>query len=72
MIHASDNRGSYDDHLPPGRGNIDWPGFLRTLSQSRFGGTIMLEIAGRSETPQVLHEARMARQFLRRQAWRIT
>jgi len=70
MVHASDNRGAYDDHLPPGTGNIDWAHLVERLREGAFGGTIMLEIAGRGEIPQVLHEARMARHFLRRKVWK--
>jgi sugar phosphate isomerase/epimerase len=70
MVHASDNRGAYDDHLPPGTGNIDWSQVIERLREGMFGGTIMLEIAGRGEIPQVLHEARMARHSLRRKAWK--
>ena len=28
LIHANDNSGNYDDHKPPGEGNIDWNRFL--------------------------------------------
>ncbi|MCE9611515.1 MAG: sugar phosphate isomerase/epimerase [Chthoniobacter sp.] len=71
MIHASDNRGHGDDHLPPGQGEIDWPRFLRLLRNSGFRGSIMMEIAGHGEPAQILEAARKARQFLRRAAWRL-
>lgn len=71
MIHASDNRGTHDDHLPPGQGNIDWPHFLRLLHDSSFRGTLIMEIAGQSEIAPTLEAARQARQFLRREAWRL-
>lgn len=44
-VHASDNRGSWDDHLPPGQGSIDWQDVARTLETSGFSGWIMLELA---------------------------
>jgi sugar phosphate isomerase/epimerase len=30
-LHVHDNFGSADDHLPPGRGNIDWPATLSSV-----------------------------------------
>ncbi len=71
MIHASDNRGQYDDHLPPGEGTIDWSRVLALLRDSGFRGSLMMEIAGRGEPAQILDAARHARQFLRRAAWRL-
>jgi sugar phosphate isomerase/epimerase len=71
MIHASDNSGNYDDHLPPGRGRIDWPGLLRLLRDNGFHGSLMMEIAGHGSVTEILDGARQARQFLRREAWRL-
>ena len=44
-VHANDNRGSWDDHLPPGQGHIDWPEIARTLRSASFDGWIMLELS---------------------------
>lgn len=44
-VHASDNHGQRDDHLPPGDGLIDWADVVRTLDAARFTGWIMLELA---------------------------
>ena len=71
MVHASDNRGSFDDHLPPGTGSIDWTRVVQRLRQGGFAVTIMLEIAGLGEIAQTLHAARTARNFLRKQAWKV-
>jgi sugar phosphate isomerase/epimerase len=71
MIHASDNRGAYDDHLPPGQGAIDWPRILGLLRENGFRGSLMMEIAGHGDPAQILAGARHARQFLRRTAWRL-
>lgn len=67
MVHASDNRGQYDDHLPPGEGEIAWKPFLEQLTQLAFKGTLILEIAGNTDAdPQeILAGARRARRFLR-------
>jgi sugar phosphate isomerase/epimerase len=43
-IHASDNHGQYDDHLPPGDGSIDWPAIRRSLVAVNFQGWVMLEL----------------------------
>ena len=43
-VHASDNRGQRDDHLPPGDGTIDWAEIVRTLQAVEFRGWIMLEL----------------------------
>lgn len=65
MVHVSDNRGSRDDHLPPGQGIIDWERLLRHLARTQFAGTLMLELNGDKPQTDVLVEARQARQFLR-------
>jgi len=45
-LHASDNRGTYDDHLPPGDGVIDWGHVGRSLTAAEFSGWMVLELAG--------------------------
>ena len=44
-IHANDNRGHWDDHLPPGDGSVDWGDIAASLRQANFSGWIMLELA---------------------------
>ena len=65
MIHANDNGGQYDDHRPPGEGNIDWNRLLTELSQIEFHGGFILELSGAKEPEVVLTEARRARRYLR-------
>ena len=65
MIHANDNSGDYDDHKPPGEGNIDWNRLLTELSQIEFHGGFILELSGNKEPEIVLAEARRARRYLR-------
>jgi sugar phosphate isomerase/epimerase len=43
-VHASDNHGRFDDHLPPGDGNINWLDVQDTLAQARYAGWIILEL----------------------------
>jgi sugar phosphate isomerase/epimerase len=65
MIHANDNSGNYDDHKPPGEGNIDWNRLLTELSQIEFHGGFILELSGNKESEIVLAEARRSRRYLR-------
>ncbi|MEM4684632.1 MAG: sugar phosphate isomerase/epimerase family protein [Sulfolobales archaeon] len=45
LIHAHDNDGSKDLHLPPYMGCIDWDAFLNTLRELKYNGIIVLEVA---------------------------
>jgi sugar phosphate isomerase/epimerase len=45
-LQASDNRGRYDDHLPPGEGIIDWPAVMTALEQVRYRGVFLFEVGG--------------------------
>lgn len=65
MVHASDNLGQFDDHLPPGEGVLEWGRLLRELAQARFGGTLVLEIAPRESLEATLQGSMQARLFLR-------
>ena len=65
MVHASDNRGECDDHLPPGEGGVAWPELLRQLTESRFTGTFILEIAAEEDTGHLLWRARQSADYLR-------
>jgi sugar phosphate isomerase/epimerase len=44
-VHASDNHGQRDDHLPPGDGRIDWADIRRSLVDVGYAGWIMLELS---------------------------
>jgi sugar phosphate isomerase/epimerase len=43
-VHASDNHGSRDDHLPPGEGCIDWSEIAASLHEVSFAGWVILEL----------------------------
>jgi sugar phosphate isomerase/epimerase len=45
-IHLSDNRGVKVEHLPPGKGKINWENFFSTLDYTGFKGHIGLDIGG--------------------------
>jgi sugar phosphate isomerase/epimerase len=65
MIHAHDNAGANDNHLPPGDGRIDWGKFLRDLIDVRFRGALILELAGNKDPSAVMTNARRGRSHLR-------
>jgi len=64
MMHATDNHGQRDDHLPPGDGQIDWTRLLDQMARVGFHGSIMLEIAGQDNSHKVLEGARRGRRHL--------
>jgi sugar phosphate isomerase/epimerase len=74
LIHASDNGGEYDDHLPPGKGTIDWDRFLLAITRTGFRGGIIMELAGKDgrDADELLTEARQARRYLREISKRLT
>lgn len=65
MLHANDNHRTYDDHLPPGDGDIDWVPLASTLESMPFRGSCILEIAGNADPEHILINARRGRLFLR-------
>lgn len=71
MVHAHDNRGGGDEHLPPGAGTIDWHKLLRELNRMGFKGGLMLELASTGEVAPLLTEARKAKRFLRELSRRL-
>ena len=47
-VHVSDNRGGAEDlHLPLGAGTIDWKGWIRSLKELGYDGTVTLEVFSR-------------------------
>ena len=64
MLHANDNRGDRDDHLPPGEGHIDWLSLVCQLIKWRFQGPLILELAGHGTPDEIMERARRALEFL--------
>ncbi len=56
-LQASDNRGVFDDHLPPGEGIIDWARVVASLEAADYRGTFLLEIAGDGDTAELVRGA---------------
>ena len=66
MVHANDSWGSRDDHLPPGKGTIDWPQLIEQLQRIRFAGAVILEVSrDHKSDAQILEEARESRSLFR-------
>jgi sugar phosphate isomerase/epimerase len=65
MVHASDTRGEFDDHLAPGRGAVQWGPLVDQLYEVGFRGAVMMEIAGTDDPEATLQCAREGRLFLR-------
>jgi len=49
-VHSSDNNGRADEHLPPGRGTIDFRWLVTNLKKIGFQGTVTFEIFTDSNT----------------------
>ncbi len=64
MIHANDNRGKWDDHLPPGDGDIAWKPLIQQLIRENFVGSFVLELNGNGEPDEILSGAVRAKAFL--------
>lgn len=48
-VQASDNRGTTDDHLPPGEGVIDWRRVVEALDYAGYQGVFMLEVTANGD-----------------------
>jgi sugar phosphate isomerase/epimerase len=67
VLHVHDNHGDRDDHLPPGRGRIDWAFLMQRLAEQKFEGPLILELSGDKGHPsQLLEDARAGREVLER------
>jgi sugar phosphate isomerase/epimerase len=49
-VHASDNFGKEDNHLPLGTGTVDFPRIVRSLKDIGYDGTVTFEIFSRDRT----------------------
>ncbi len=45
--HLHDNRGQFDDHMPPGTASLDWEGLFEALHDIGYPGPLMLELTDR-------------------------
>ena len=57
-LQVSDNRGTYDDHLPPGEGIIEWAVLIQALERIGYDGMFLLEISGESSVEDSVERVR--------------
>jgi sugar phosphate isomerase/epimerase len=43
-MHASDNFGAEDLHLPLGKGSLDWKKVLKGITDTEYEGLVVLEL----------------------------
>jgi len=55
-VHASDNRGRVDEHLPPGQGSVPWPEIITGLRQFEFRGPFVMEVRDGRRTEHILDD----------------
>ena len=54
-LHIHDNDLSYDQHLPPFFGNLDWSGFMQALKDVEYKGAFNFEASPRQVIPDELN-----------------
>ena len=59
-VHLSDCDGKKHGDLPPGRGVVDFPPYLRALAESGFSGTVSLELEYSPEPEKIVEWVREA------------
>jgi sugar phosphate isomerase/epimerase len=64
--HLHDNGGRHDEHLVPFSGSIDWDLAMMETQKIGYDGTLMFEVAGRSDAVAVLDRCAKARERLER------
>jgi len=57
QVHAHDNAGEFDDHLPLGEGVIDWSSLIGVLAGAGWDGVFMLELVECDDAPRRLAES---------------
>ena len=66
-VHLQDTDGTRDRHWLPGRGRLDWKGFIQRLVQTGYTGPLTLEVAPheqQDDLPGYLHDAMAAARTL--------
>lgn len=61
-VHLSDCDGKKHGDLPPGRGVVNFPPFLKALAEAGFGGTISIELEYSPEPEKIVDWVREAYQ----------
>lgn len=55
-VHASDNRGTVDEHLPPGQGNVPWETIFQGLHQFGYNGPFVVEVRDGRRFKEILRD----------------
>jgi len=67
-VHASDNDGRDNLHLPPGEGTVDWEGVFRGLRKFGFRGPIAVDVGGREVLSRLDEAVLKSREFVEEMA----
>jgi D-psicose/D-tagatose/L-ribulose 3-epimerase len=59
-VHLSDCDGKKHGDLPPGRGVVEFPAYLKALADSRFAGTVSIELEYSPEPGRIVEWVREA------------
>jgi D-psicose/D-tagatose/L-ribulose 3-epimerase len=65
-VHLSDCNGKVHGDLPPGRGSVDFPPYLKALSDAGFSGTVSIELEYSPEPDKIVDWVREAYQSTNR------
>jgi len=65
-VHASDNFGRNDDHLPIGAGTVDFPAVVKALQEIGYDDTITLEVFSRDRDYLRISRDKLAGMFAAR------
>ena len=57
QVHAHDNAGEFDDHLPLGEGVIDWRSLVGLLVGAGWDGVFMIELGACDDAPRRLADS---------------
>ncbi|MGI6517540.1 MAG: sugar phosphate isomerase/epimerase family protein [Bacillota bacterium] len=57
QIHAHDNHGEYDEHLPLGEGIIDWCRLIHFLVEESWNGVFMIEVGQQEDSARALESS---------------
>jgi D-psicose/D-tagatose/L-ribulose 3-epimerase len=61
-VHLSDCNGKVHGDLPPDRGTVDFPPYLKALTESGFSGTVSIELEYSPEPDKIVDWVREAYQ----------
>ena len=67
-VHASDNDGQTNQHLAPGKGNVDWDGVFLALKKHAFSGYVAVDVGN---VPNLDAQYKKSKAFLEKLAARL-